>query len=174
MKSNLLHRNLDKSCYMTFSHKKSSNFKEALTVIDMNDNATNRNEIVIGTTVIHHVDEAKFLDVTSDQNLSRDAHTKSLYKQLKCATSLTKHIKPGIPKNFKTRYLNHIFCTVYLSGDEYSSIRPARYLGYRKSACGYFLETTQLLENNTCVGAQFLRSEFYINMHEHTMTDIQF
>ena len=84
MTSNLLHINLDKSCYMVFPRAKSSTYKEPLTVIDVNDNAINRNEIVIGTIVIPKVDEVKFLGVTFDQNLSWGAHIESLYKRLKC------------------------------------------------------------------------------------------
>ena len=74
MTSNLHHINVDKSCYMVFPRAKSSTYKEPLTVIDVNDNAINRNEIVIGTIVIPKVDEVKFLGVTFDQNLSWDAH----------------------------------------------------------------------------------------------------
>ena len=113
---NLLHINLDKSCYMVFPRTKSSTNKQPLTVIDVNDNAINRNEIVIGTIVIPKVDEVKFLGVTFDQNLSRNAHIESLYKRLKCAIAIIKRIKPCLSKeNFKTLY-NTLFESHMLYG----------------------------------------------------------
>ena len=177
MTSNLLHINLDKSCYMVFPRTKSSTYKEPLTVIDVNDNAINRNEIVIGTIVIPKVDEVKFLGVTFDQNLSRDAHIESLYKRLKCAIAMIKRIKPCIPKeNFKTLYNtlfeSHILYGISIWGG-IPQYKTAKIFRLQKKCLRIFFGDYETFREKFSTfarvrpyGTQFLTPEFY--MHEHT------
>ena len=156
---------------MILPRTKSSTYKEPLTVIDVNGNAINRNEIVIGTVVIPKVDEVKFLGVTFDQNLSWDAHIESLYKQLKCAIAMIKRIKPCIPKeNFKTVY-STLFESYMLYGISMwggiPQYKTAKIFRLQKKCLRIFFGDYEAFREkfSTCArvrpyGTQFLTSEF--------------
>ena len=158
---------------MVFLRTKSSTCKEPLIVIDMRDNAINRNEIVIGTVLIPKVDEVKFLGVTFDQNLSWDAHMQSLYKRLKCTIAMIKRIKPCIPKdNFKTLYSklfeSHMLYGISIWGG-IPQYKTAKIFMLQKKRLRIFFgdyETFSTCARVRPYGTQFLTSEVY--MHEHT------
>ena len=158
---------------MILPRTKSSTYKEPLTVIDVNGHAINRNEIVIGTIVIPKVDEVKLIGVTFDQNLCWDAHIESLYKQLKCAITMIKRIKPCIPKeNFKTLY-NTLFESHMLYGisiwggiPQYKTAKIFRCMRIFFGDYEAFREKFSTCARVRPYGTQFLTSEFY--MHEHT------
>ena len=62
-------------------------------------------QVLIGESIIPQVNEVKFLGITIDSKLCCNAHTEELYKRLKCAIAVIKHITPCIPKeNYKTLY----------------------------------------------------------------------
>ena len=92
MKSNLLHINLDKCCYMHFCPKavktKKDNFiteeHESSSLLDL-DNSLN-----ISGTSIPEVKNIKFLGVTIDNQLSWIPHIDNLHKKLKSATGILK------------------------------------------------------------------------------------
>ena len=89
MTLNKLHINLDKSCFMYFKGKS----KHSLST--ENENIP----IMIGSTEIKQVSEIKFLGVTIDDELSWDAHVKSLRKKLASCTGCINQISVSIPKN---------------------------------------------------------------------------
>ena len=111
MTCNLLHINLDKSCFMHFPHKTSSlngHIKQS-SESDHTDSyeydIAESPKLLIGDTNISMVDEVKFLGVIFDRKLSWNAQTEALYKRLKCAIAIIKRIKPYITnENLKTIY----------------------------------------------------------------------
>ena len=116
MLCNLLHVNLDKSCFMHFPSSSSSGIntfkdknenyttKTGLSKSRVSNNNLNR-KLLIGDSQISEVDSVKFLGVTFDRGLSWDKHTENLYKRVKYAMAVIKRIKPCITEeNFKTLY----------------------------------------------------------------------
>ena len=94
MLCNMLHINLDKSCFMHFFNSSNSNTLKDKNENDVSETGRNKSKVsnnklnrilVIGDSQILEVDSVKFLGVTFDSGLSWDKHTKNLYKRLKCA-----------------------------------------------------------------------------------------
>ena len=90
MGCNLLHMNLDKSCYMYFPCKKPSQTKNknedfsSTTNQDSElENTASKNDIksllYIGNSIIPEADEVKFLGITFDGRLSWDKHVQNFY-----------------------------------------------------------------------------------------------
>ena len=90
MVSNLLHINLDKSCFMYFP-KASILLKTDL-------------KFSIGTTPIKEVTETRFLGVTFDTQLNWDAHITQLQKKLKVSFAAIQRISEYISSNHKNIY----------------------------------------------------------------------
>ena len=108
MMYNMLHINLDKSCFMHFPCNETNVRKDTNTMTEssndnssyVNDNNNNTRTLLIGDERIPEVDSIKFLGVTFDRGL-----TENLYKQLKCALAVIKRIKHCVTaQNFKTLY----------------------------------------------------------------------
>ena len=109
--SNLLHINLDKSCYMWFKYK---NIKSCLCTTNKCplDNSKNKSSpknykqycnnepssIYIGSTKITFETEVRYLEVILDSKLLLNAHTKFLVKKLKTKVATIKRISANIPK----------------------------------------------------------------------------
>ena len=123
------------------------------------------------------MNEVKFLGITIDSKLCWNAHAEELYKRLKCAIAVIKHITPCIPKeNYKTLY--HTLFEYYISYSisvwggipQYKLNKLFRL--QKKCLRILFGNLEQYLDKfNTCArtrpfGAQILTSEFY--MREHT------
>ena len=95
MKSNLLHINNEKCCYVHFKPRKfvdteDSNFEPKLHINDCE---------------IPEVESTKFLGVTIDNKLSWLPHINTLCKKLKSACSLLKRMRHNIPaEHFKSIY----------------------------------------------------------------------
>ena len=132
MTCNLLHINLDKSCFMHFPHKTSSlngHIKQS-SESDYSDSyeydIAESPKLSIGDTNISMVDEVKFLGVTFDRKLSWNAQTEALYKRLKCAIAISKRIKPYITNENQKQYillsLSPTFYMAYLYGAEFLNI----------------------------------------------------
>ena len=106
MTNNLLHINLDKSCFMHFPCK-NKNLKiigdcNEVTGESIDDDSL---QVLIGESIIPQVNEVKFFGIIFDSKLCWNVHTEELYKRLKCAIAVIKHITPCIPKeNYKTLY----------------------------------------------------------------------
>ena len=112
MTCNLLHINLEKSCFMHFPNKTSNmtdginkQSSETENSDSCEDDIAERPHLLIGDTEISMVNEVKFLGVTFDRKLSWNAHTDGVYKRLKWAIAIIKRVKPYIAnENFKTIY----------------------------------------------------------------------
>ena len=188
MRCNLLHINLDKSCYMYFPCKKPSQTKNknedssSTTNQDSElENTANNNDIksllYIGNSIIPEVDEVKFLGITFDGRLSWDKHVENLYKRLKSAIAVIKRIKPCIGKeNFKTLYFTLFECHILYGISVWGGIPKFRldkiFRLQKKCIRIFFGDFDQFMDKyNTCArtrpyGEQFLTSKFY--MKEHT------
>ena len=100
MKSNLLHINLEKCCFMHFNPVKR--------LSNNNNNEQNGSEfssgidytLQINGTIIPEVQETKFLGVIIDNKLSWIPHINKLHKKLKSASGLLKRISSNIPKEY--------------------------------------------------------------------------
>jgi hypothetical protein len=75
MKSNLLHINVGKCCYIHFCKGKSR--------LDNVDKDSQHDELRISGKIIEEVDSTKFLGVTIDKHLTWQAHCESLHNKLK-------------------------------------------------------------------------------------------
>ena len=110
---NLLHINLDKSCFMYFPPKRkylkishvdkkgiSESSKDAITIIEK----TNA-PIYIGENAVKEVTEVRFLGVIFDLLLDWSAHICDLKKKLRTSFAIIKRISPYIPStNYKCIY----------------------------------------------------------------------
>ena len=100
MKSNLLHINLQKCCYIYFKPPTRSSLSCART-----RPFTGTPKIIIDGNVITEVEHTKFLGITIDRDLSWLPHIESLHKKLKSATGILRRIRHNIPKeNYKSLY----------------------------------------------------------------------
>ena len=111
MMCNMLHINLDKSCFMHFPCNETNVRKDTNTMTESsNDNSSyvndnNTRTLPIGDERIPEVDSIKFLGVTFDRGLTWGKHTENLCKHIKCALAVIKHIKHCVTEqNFKTLY----------------------------------------------------------------------
>ena len=104
LKSNLLHINLEKCCFMYFNHEKneSDQFEEA-DGSELIPDITNT--LKINSTIVPEVQDTKFLGVTIDNKLSWIPHIEKLYKKLKSASGLLKRMSINIPEeHYKSLY----------------------------------------------------------------------
>ena len=101
MKSNILHINLDKCCYIYFEPPKSykSRTRGTCARTRLYQRKSDCPKIKISGKPIKEVMSAKFLGVTIDNKLSWIPHIDTLYKKLKCATGILNRIMNNIPKN---------------------------------------------------------------------------
>ena len=110
MKSNLLHINVEKCCFMHFSPKTKQLNKEMDLEYDNNISAVDDDEnenhtLKINGTLIPEVKSTKFLGVTIDNELSWIPHIESLHKKLKSATGMLKRMRDNIPfEHYKAIY----------------------------------------------------------------------
>ena len=110
---NLLHINLDKSCFMYFPPKRkflkithvdkkgiSESSKDANTIIEK----TNA-PIYIGENAVKEVTEVRFIRVIFDPLLDWSAYIRYLKKKLRISFAIIKRISPYIPSaNYKCNY----------------------------------------------------------------------
>ena len=182
MTCNLLHINLDKSCFMHFPHKTSSlngHIKQS-SESDHSDSyeydIAESPKLLIGDTNISMVDEVKFLGVTFDRKLSWNAQTEALYKRLKCAIAIIKCIKPYITNaNLKTicftLFESHILYGISVWGGIPQYRMDKIFRLQKKCLRILFGNLEQFMDKfNTCArarpfGDQILSSHFYIREH---------
>ena len=163
---NKLHINLDKSCFMYFTkgkYKKSEN---------ESDNESYP-PIMIGSSEIKKVSEIKFLGIIIDENLSWDAHIKSLSKKLASCTGSINQIAKSIPESL----YRDLYCTLFecymtygltVWGSAHDSKIDRIFLAQKKIVRVLFGDREKYLEKfKTCVRVrpllqQKLSSDFYI------------
>ena len=97
MKSNKLHINMSKCCYIYFQRQAN------------NQNDSNNTEIKIDNHIINQVSEIKFLGVTIDENLNWNSHIKQLTKKLASCTGILNRIKDSIPGNLHKELYHTLF-----------------------------------------------------------------
>ena len=101
MKSNLLHVNLSKCCYMYFKPPN----KEYYGTCARTRPYDRAPKIKINWHTIKEVDQTKFLGIIIDNNLTWLPHVENLHKRLKSATGTLRRIRHNIPKeNYKSLY----------------------------------------------------------------------
>ena len=133
MVSNLLHINLDKSCFMNFPKSyKDMQTKTSKTEIcnpEPNETAILHKmglKLFIGSTSIKEVTEIRFLGVTFDTKLNWNAHITQVQKKLKIAFATIKRISEYIHStNHKciiTHYLNPTYDTSFPYGAEQKEV----------------------------------------------------
>ena len=113
MFSNLLHINLDKSCFMYFPPKrrflKISNMdKKCSSACNKNTNTTiekTNATIYLGENIVKEVTEVRFLGIIFDPLLEWSAHIQYLKKKLQTSFAIIKRISSYIPTaNYKSIY----------------------------------------------------------------------
>ena len=107
MKSNLLHINLAKCCYMYFEPPSCYRNRTRGTCARTRHYVRKRDlpKIKINGHVIEEVSETKFLGVLIDNKLSWIPHINNLHKKLKSVNGILNRIKRNIPKeNYKSLY----------------------------------------------------------------------
>ena len=101
MKSNLLHINLSKCCYMYFKPPSRKHFGTCARTRPYKRIP----KITINGHTIKEVDQTKFLGITIDNKLTWLPHVETLHKKLKSATGTLRRIRHSIPKeNYKSLY----------------------------------------------------------------------
>ena len=107
MKSNLLHINLGKCCYMHFEPPKFVDPRTIGTCARSREyiRKSDGPKVKLNGHVIEEVTSTKFLGVIIDSKLSWIPHIEMLYKKLKSATGILNQITKNIPvENFKSLY----------------------------------------------------------------------
>ena len=102
MRSNLLHINLNKCCYIHFDPKTRKNKDK-----DSNLSVATESKIRIGNHIINEVSETKFLGVIIDKKLTWMPHIEHIRKKLQSANGIIKIIRYFIPREqFKSIYFS--------------------------------------------------------------------
>ena len=108
-KANLLHINLDKCCYMWLKYKNTKSCMCATNECPIALNQTtycgNEPPIYIGSSIVKHETEVRYLGVILDPKLLWTAHIQFLTKKLKSSIATIKRVSPFIPKGcYKSLY----------------------------------------------------------------------
>ena len=157
---NKLHINLDKSCFMYFSKYNHNTDDESYP------------PILIGTTEIGKVSETKFLGIKIDENLSWDAHIKSLNKKLASCTGSINQIAKSIPENlyrdlYSTLFECYMTYGITVWGSAHDTKINKIFIAQKKIVRVLFGDREKYLDKfRTCVRArpylqQKLSSDFY-------------
>ena len=103
MKSNMLHINLSKCCYMYFRPPSRKLFGTCARTRPFERTS----KIKINGHAIKEVDQTKFLGIIIDNKLTWLPHVENLHKKLKSATGTLRRIRHNIPKeNYKSLYFS--------------------------------------------------------------------
>ena len=102
MKSNKLHINIEKCCYIYFNPKNRKN-KKGINSIESNP------PIILDGNVIKKVTEVRFLGVVIDEKLNWTAHLKQLATKLRSCTGRLSRIIQFVPKDLYIELYNTLF-----------------------------------------------------------------
>ena len=171
MKSNKLHINYNKCCYMHFSPNRNHN-NTVNSALESEEESLTINEIEIDEVV-----ETKFLGVTIDNKLSWVPHINELTKKLKCNIGLLNRIKDFIPKShhktlYHTLFESHLTYGITVWGGVAENKLKSIFTAQKMCVRIMFGDKAAYLDKfKTCVrsrpyGSQMLGSKFY--MKEHT------
>ena len=174
MKSNKLHINIKKSCYMHFTPRGQNS--------ESNENIPST--LCINGVELDEVEQTKFLGVIIDKNLSWAPHIDALSKKLRCNTGQINRIKDFIPAKYHKTLYHTLFeshlaygVTVWggVSETKLSSLKTAqkhciRVLFGDKAA--YLDKFCTAARSRSCE-AQTLGSEFYIKEHTKPLFNSQ-
>ena len=121
MKSNRLHINTEKSCYVHFDPKPNQSLEDINNNIIYDEN-TSEDYLHINGIPLKEECLTKFLGITIDNRLTWAHHIDNLYKKLKSATGILKRICPNIPKeNYNSLYYSlfesHMSYCISVYGD---------------------------------------------------------
>ena len=183
MVSNLLHINLDKSCFMNFPKSyKDMQIKTSKTEIcnpEPNETAILHKtglKLFIGSTSIKEVTEIRFLGVTFDTKLNWNAHITQVQKKLKIAFATIKRISEYIPFTnhksiYHTLFESHLsYCVSVWGGAKKKSIYKIFTL--QKRAIRFLFGDYDSFIDKFCTSArtrpfghQFLGKSFYCKEH---------
>ena len=183
MVSNLLHINLDKSCFMNFPKSyKDMQIKTSKTEIcnpEPNETAILHKtglKLFIGSTSIKEVTEIRFLGVPFDTKLNWNAHITQVQKKLKIAFATIKRISEYIPSTnhksiYHTLFESHLsYCVSVWGGAKKKSIDKIFTLQKRaiRSLFGNydsFIDKFCTSARTRPFGHQFLGESFYCKEH---------
>ena len=168
MKSNLLHINVGKCCYIHFCKGKSR--------LDNVDKDSQHDELRISGKIIEEVDSTKFLGVTIDKHLTWQAHCESLHKKLKSATGILKRIRPNIPKEcyktlYHTLFESHLSYCITVFGNANKNFINKLFITQKHCLRILFGDLEAYLDkfNTSCrvrsLESQILGSSFYCREH---------
>lgn len=108
MKSNYLHINIGKCCYIHFSRK-----NDKLPEHDETETLEDKAVVRICGTEIKEVEHTQFLGVTIDKHLTWQPHIERLHKKLKSSVGILRRMKNNIPDEcYKTLYYTLFECHI--------------------------------------------------------------
>lgn len=155
MKSNLLHINIGKCCYIHFCRPKSET--------ELMD--AQCDELRINGNVINEVNSAKFLGVTIDKHLTWQEHVESLHKKLKSATGILRRIRTNIPKEcyktlYHTLFESHLSYCITVFGNANNKLINKLFITQKHCLRILFGDLEAYLDKfNTCCRARPLESQ---------------
>ena len=151
MKSNLLHINMSKCCYMHFQPTSTIDETCARTRPYLLSNDESRS-IILNGIKIDQVSSTKFLGVIIDEKLSWVAHKENLVKKLRSITGAISRIRNSIPSD----YYKNIYSSLFES-----------HLGYGITVWGVTLQEKSydkvFITQKHCIRRLFGNLEFYLN-----------
>ena len=170
MKSNFLHINLEKCCYIHFKPK---NFKD-----DMDDYEIDECEesINISGFVIPEVQSTKFLGVIIDNNLCWLPHIEFIHKKLRSACGMLKRMRHNIPKeHYRSLYFalfeSHLSYCITVFGNANKSYTERLFITQKNCLrilfgnLEAFLEKFKTCSRTRSIENQILGHDFYKKEH---------
>ena len=173
MKSNLLHINLEKCCYMHFKPKKCNKEMESEDYSDNNGTSDNLN---INGYIIPEVESTRYLGITIDNKLNWIPHIETLHKRLKSACGILKRMRPNIPmEHYKSLYHalfeSHLVYCITVYGNAHKNVTDRLFFTQKHCIRILFGDLKAFLDkHSTCCRArpfenQKLGPEFYCKEH---------
>ena len=181
MACNLLHINLDKSCFMYFPPNRKFLTIEQSSKISNKKTGKSKSikeiqntglSISIASTQIKEVTETKFLGVWFDPMLTWNVHIKAIRNKLMSSITNIKRILPFIPvanhKNiYHTLFESHLTYCISVWGSARKSLITSLFVT-QKRLVRYIFSDTETFMNNFCTAArtrpideQILGQDFY-------------
>ena len=169
MKSNLLHINIGKCCFMHFEPTKKQLNEPVNDNIDIA-------KVKIDEHIIPEVTQTKFLGVIIDKHLTWIPHIENLYKKLKSTTAILGRIRHNIPhENYKALYYSlfesHLTYCITVFGGANKSHMEKLFRAQKHCIRILFGDADKYKDKfKTCVrsrpyGKQKLGHEFYCKEH---------